>query len=191
MQTPTHFLLTAFLNRTLPGHDKAVHTGALLFGAVLPDLPITVLTLVGELYYRWFASLPTDGTVMEYLHFTLFFTDPFWIVSHNFFHSLVINALLLTIGGCGWQRRRRWGFFLFWLAISLLFHTVIDIATHHSDGPLFLFPLNWTYRFASSISYWEADYHGRTFTVFEYTLNALIVAYFGWHWLWSRRRHRR
>jgi len=190
MQTPTHFLLTAFLDRTLPSQGRAVHTGALLFGAVLPDLPFIVLTLAGELYYRWFASPPTDGTVMEYLHFTLFFTDPLWIISHNFFHSLVINALLLTIGWYGWHRRRSWGVFLFWLATSMFFHTVIDIATHHSDGPLFLFPLNWTYRFASPISYWEADHHGRTVIIFEYTLDALIIAYLSWQWLRARRsRH--
>lgn len=191
MQTPTHFLLTAFLNRTLPGHGRAVHTRALLIGSVLPDIPFTVLTLGGEIYYRWFTSRPADGTVMEYLHLTLFFNDPLWIVSHNFFHSLVINAVLLTVGGYGWQRQRTWGLFLFWLAVSMLFHTVIDIATHHSDGPLFLFPFHCTYRFASPISYWEANYHGRAFVVFEYTLNALLVAYFGWHWLRSSRRPRR
>ena len=38
---------------------------------------------------------------MEYLHFELFYTDPVWIISHNFFHSLVINAAMLGIGFVG------------------------------------------------------------------------------------------
>jgi hypothetical protein len=47
--------------------------------------------------------------------------------------------------------------------------------------------LNWPYRFASPVSYWEADYFGRTFMIFEYTLDILILAYFGFAW---RRRTR-
>ncbi|MFZ4851119.1 MAG: hypothetical protein ACOYL7_18510 [Caldilinea sp.] len=47
---------------------------------------------------------------MEYLHFTLFFSDPLWIVSHNFFHSLLVNGLLWVVGLVRWrQRRSRWG----------------------------------------------------------------------------------
>jgi hypothetical protein len=134
--------------------------------------------------------LPVAGGIMEYLHFTLFFTDPFWIISHNFFHSLVIDSLIMIVGYVEFRARRGWGAALFWLAVSLQFHTIIDIFTHHIDGPLFLFPLSWHYRFPSTISYWEVGYYGQVFAWFEWSLNALIVIYFGINWLRARPRSR-
>ena len=187
MQTPSHFLITAVLGPKLAQRPMPVHRVALLLGSVLPDVPFILLTLGGEIYYRWFDVLPASGSIMEYLHFNLFYTDPVWIIGHNFFHSLLINTMLIVLGYYGFRARKRWGLFVFWLAMSMEFHTLIDIFTHHTDGPLFLFPVNWSYRFASPISYWELAYHGRTFTIFEYLLDALILAYFGWQW-WQRRR---
>lgn len=141
-----------------------------------------LLTIVYAISYRWFASPPTTGSIMEYLHFDLFYTHPVWIIGHNFFHSLIINIFLLGLGYWGMRRRWRWARPLFWLSIGTLFHTVIDIFTHHSDGPLLFFPLNWTYRFPSPISYWESAYYGRAFAIFEYTVDILIIAYFVWVW---------
>ena len=187
MQTPTHLLVSAVVGRQLAQRGFAVHLPGVLLGSVLPDLPLFLLTVGGEVYYRWFARLPVDGSVMEYLHLTLFFTDPFWIASHNLFHSLVVNSILLGVGYLGWRCRRRWGLGLFWLAASMLFHTLIDIAMHHSDGPLFLFPLNWTYRFASPVSYWEPERYGRVVMVFELGLNGVILTHFAWLW-WRRRQ---
>lgn len=187
MQTPSHFLITAVVNRQLSQRGIPVQTWAFLIGSFLPDLPFTLLTLGGEIYYRWFAMLPTSGSIMEYLHFTLFYTDPVWVIGHNVFHSLIINTGLLIVGCIGFRYRKRWGLFVSWLAASMEFHMLIDIFTHHTDGPLFLFPINWSYRFASPISYWEPAYHGRIFTIFEYLLDALILAYFGWQW-WQHRR---
>ena len=79
---------------------------------------------------------------------------------------------------------------MFWLAASMIFHTLIDIFTHHSDGPLFLFPLNWSYRFASPISYWEPAYHGQLFMLAEYLLDAFILGYLGWQWQQRKRQER-
>ena len=124
---------------------------------------------------------------MEYLHFDLFFNDPVWIVSHNFFHSLVINLLLLGVGYWGMQREWQWARLLVWVCIGTLFHTLIDIFTHHSDGPLLFIPINWNYRFASPVSYWQGVYYGRAFTIFEYTLDVLLIAYFVW--VWRKRLH--
>lgn len=187
MQTLSHLLITALLGRQLSFRERPVHYRAVLIGAILPDLPFTVLTLAGEIYYRWFVVVPTRGSIMEYLHLTLFFTDPIWIVSHNFFHSLVINTALMAGGYYAFYHRKQWGLCVFWLAVSMTFHTLIDILTHHTDGPLFLFPINWSYRFVSPVSYWEPAYHGHMFLIAEYTLDTLILSYFGWQW-WQRRR---
>ncbi len=182
MQTPSHLLITAVLtHKGTKFTSVPFHRHALLLGSVLPDIPFALLTLIYAIYYRWFAPFPGESSFMSYLHFELFYTDPVWLIGHNIFHSLLINMLLIALGywgGRGW----RWARPLFWLSIGTLFHTLIDIFTHHSDGPLLFFPLNWTYRFQSPVSYWEAAYYGRAFTVFEYTLNILLVVYLVWIW---------
>ena len=192
MQTQTHALIAAALVVPLRSRHVAVHAPAVVAGAILPDLPFFVLTLAGEAYFRWFAPPPPTPTIMQYLHFDLFYHDPLWIVSHNFFHSLVIVTLLLLLGLWRMRRGQRWGAGLFWLSASMLLHVVIDIFTHRSDGPLIWFPLNWTYRFPSPVSYWEAGYFGRTFTVFEYALNlALVVFLAAAYWPLLQERWRR
>lgn len=178
MRTPSHFLMTAAMNTIVPEEKR--HTYALLVGSVLPDIPFTILTIIYGIYYQFWGTIPNNQTTMEYLHFNLFFNDSVWIVSHNFFHSLVIGISLLTIGYINWQRR--WGKWLTWLSFGALFHTLIDIFTHHSDGPLFLFPLNWSYRFASPISYWETEYFGQQFRIFEYLLGFILLIYLIIRW---------
>ncbi|MCB0135300.1 MAG: hypothetical protein KDD75_09355, partial [Caldilineaceae bacterium] len=102
MQTPTHFLIAGAL--AVPARRHLIgNTPALLLGAVLPDIPFALLTLWGLFYYRWIAPLPQPGVIMEYLHFTLYFTDPIWIAGHNFFHSLVVDGLLFAVGLWGWR----------------------------------------------------------------------------------------
>jgi hypothetical protein len=157
-------------------------------GAVLPDITFALLTLGYGLYYWRLGSTPTGESPMIYMHFTLFFDDPLWIISHNFFHSLVINVLLLLLGEWGIRQGWRWGLPLFWLAVGTQTHTLIDIVTHHSDGPLLFFPLNWTYRFPAPISYWEADYYGLVVIVVENVVNLLILGSFLLHWWRQRQR---
>ena len=188
MQTPSHFLITAVLNHRLARRGVPLCNKALLIGSVLPDMPFLLLTIGFEIYYRWLAPLPVTGSIMAYLHFDLFFNDPLWIISHNFFHSPIINSLLLLLGWWGFRQNWRWGLPLFWLAVGTQIHTIIDILTHYSDGPLLLFPFNWQMRFASPISYWETDQYGLLFVLFEYSLNALIILYF--FRIWRRSRHK-
>lgn len=201
MQTQSHLLIVAFAERQLqPRLSVPIATGALLFGSILPDVPFWLLTLLGEAWFLWFHPLPGVGDsatamqVMEYLHFTLFFTDPLWIISHNFFHSLIITGVLMGMGWWGMRRQRRTGGrggrWLFWLALGAFVHTLIDIPTHSSDGPLIFFPLNWTYRYHSPVSYWESTSYGWVFVAFELMLDALLLGYFGWVW-WKTRRGRR
>lgn len=189
MQTPSHFLLTALVaNGSTSTNKLPIHLTALLIGSVLPDIPFTLLTIGGEIWFRWFAPLPVTGvSVMEYLHFDLFFRDPLWIISHNAFHSLIIDGLLAAIGYWVWRTRKtRWSLAFFWLGISMVAHTIIDIFTHSSDGPLFLLPLNWTYRFTSPVSYWEASNYGVYVVAFEWLLDAAIIAYFFFTWRRAR-----
>lgn len=102
MQTQSHALIAAALAIPLRHRHIDVHAPAVVFGAILPDIPFFLLTVAGEVYYRWIVPLPVPAdvttSVMEYLHFTLFFHDPLWIISHNLFHSLLIDTLLLCLG---------------------------------------------------------------------------------------------
>lgn len=177
MQTQTHALLAGALVVPLRRRGVDVIAFAVVIGAILPDIPFFLLTLAGEGYYRWIAPPPQSATIMEYLHFTLFYHDPLWIIGHNFFHSLVIDTLLLLMGLWLMRRGSRWGKVLFWLAASMLVHVAIDIVTHQSDGPLIWFPLSWTYRFASPVSYWDSAYFGRSFLAFEYTLDLVLAVF--------------
>lgn len=188
MQTYSHFLITAVGQERLKRRGLAVSTAAVLIGSVLPDLPFTLLTLTLMAYYTWFAPLPVSGqSVMEYLHLDLYFNDPLWIASHNFFHA-PLN--LLALGALGWgamRRQRPWGAVLFWFAIGAGLHSVIDIFTHHNDGPLLLFPFNWQLRFPSPISYWHPAHYGLIFAPLEHLLDAVLLVYLAV--MWVRRRH--
>lgn len=188
MQTPSHLIISAVLGRPLQRFTLPFSWSAFLFGSVLPDIPFALLTLAGEIYYRFFAPLPVENlSIMEYLHFDRFFNSWWWIIPHNFLHSLIINGLLIAFGYFLWRQKRPWGAWLFWLAISTQLHTIIDIFTHTSDGPLLLFPVNWRYRFASPVSYWES---GSWFIILEYGIDLILLVYLGWGWYSERRKHR-
>lgn len=183
MRTPSHLIMTAVINYSIPKDQR--QTTAFLLGSILPDIPFAILTVVYSLYFTIWGSTPNDTSLMEYLHFNLFFSDPVWIISHNVFHSLVVGFTMLLVAYI--KRDTLWGKRLMWLTFGILLHTIIDIFTHHTDGPLFLFPLNWTYRFMSPISYWEPEYFGNQFRIFEYVLDILLVSFSISKW-WQNRK---
>lgn len=190
MQTQSHLLIAGLMSTQLQRRGIPMRHRAWWSGSVLPDIPLALLTMVSTLYYRWFSTLVPADEVHELLHFQFFFKNPWWIASHNFFHSLLIGALLLGVGWWFWRNQKSWGATLMWFALGTMLHTTLDIFTHHSDGPVFLFPLTWSYRFQSLISYWETAYYGRQFTLFEILLDGLLFLYFAIEWLWNRRRSR-
>ena len=193
MQTYSHLLVTAVVDRQLVRRQVPVHTLALLTGSVLPDIPFFLLTVLGEAYFRWFTTTPTGESPMVYMHFTLFFTDPLWIVSHNFFHAPLILGVLGLAGFAGVQWGQHWGQgwgrVLLWFTAGAGLHTLIDIFTHSSDGPLLFFPFNWRYRFPSPVSYWERNNFGLAFTLVEHLVDVGILVYLDWEW--RRRRRQR
>lgn len=187
MRTFSHFLLTAVGQDQLKKRGVRVHVSAVLLGSVLPDLPIFLLMSSYFVYYRWLNPI-AEAEMVRLLHEELYFTDPVWIVGHNLFHSPLLILLVLALGYWGLRTGRRWGPALFWYAIGSGFHTLVDIFTHHTDGPLLLFPLDWELRFNSPISYWDADYYGGIVTAVEYALDLLILLYFLVRWLHGHQR---
>lgn len=189
MRTFSHFLITAIGQQQLKQRRNRVHTVGVLLGSVLPDLPSFLLMASYGIYYLWIAPIP-QAEVLRLLCEELYFTDPVWIVGHNLFHRPVLIGLMLLLGFYGLHSQRRWSAFLFWFALGNSFHTLTDVLTHHSDGPLLLFPFNWELRFHSPISYWDPHYYGRFFTVFEYLVDSAIFFYFSARWVRRSAKHK-
>lgn len=190
MRTLSHFLITAGVGVGLQQRGATVHLKAFLLGSVLPDLPLALLTLG---YIAANAGVFTGGAaaggLMDDYH-TLYFTNPLWIVGHNLLHAPFVIAALFLAGLLAERRGLGWGLALRWLALGFALHSALDILTHHDDGPLVFFPFDWRTRFYSPVSYWDRAYHASAFTVFEYALDLVLIAFFAIRGarLWLARR---
>lgn len=185
MQTYSHLLITAVFNEKLKEKGVAVASKALLFGSITPDIPLVFITIGFVTYTQFINPVGTgDGSFIE-SYDQLYFTNLYWIASHNLFHA---PLLLFLYGGIGFWRMKKgngWGRMLLWFAIGCGLHSTIDIFTHVHDGPVLFFPFNWTYRFSSPISYWDPEHGGNIFAPLEHLLDVGILIYLFVKW---RRR---
>ncbi len=174
MNTPSHFLITAALDKSLP--RVPIVKSAFLFGSIAPDLPLWFLSIFGIGYYHFIQGWSLAET-SNFVFDELFFHDPIWIISHNLLHSPLLLAFAF---GYLWRSRRNIGSverWLFWFVVACLIHAAIDVLTHNGDGPLLLFPLEWTLRFHSPVSYWNPLYYGREFARLELGLDVVLLVY--------------
>ncbi len=183
MNTPTHFLMTAALRKAAP--DAGIVTSAFLIGSVAPDIPLYLLSLGGLAYFCLFLGW-TSGKAAQHMYDTLYFSDPWWIGFHNLFHTPVVLGLLVLVARVAQGRLPRTAAWVTWFAYAALIHFVVDVFTHTGDGPLLLWPIEWTLRFDSPISYWDPRYYGRQFFVFEVIFDTLLLAYLLGPW--ARRK---
>ncbi|GAB4524610.1 MAG: hypothetical protein Fur0018_08370 [Anaerolineales bacterium] len=174
MNTPSHLIITAAL------HKKAARTdiprSAVLWGSVMPDVPLGILSLAVSLYYR-FILRQNPADVMETVFHQAYFHNPWWIAAHNFLHSPLALELYLAVL---WRYRRQpggRGHWALWFVADCLLHTALDIPVHFDDGPLLFWPLNWQTRFHSPVSYWDPAHYGLPFSIFE---GLLDIALLGW-----------
>ena len=197
LNTPSHALIGAALRKGY-GERWAVPLSAVLWGSVAPDIPLYLLSVGGGIYYTQIMGMGAADAA-RLMFDDLFFNDTGWKAAHNFLHAPLI---VLTGLGLTWRSRGRGGLststadidteidtetnaegtnrvgrWLFWFFAACLLHSVIDILTHHNDGPLILFPLNWSLRFHSPVSYWDPAYYGTPFTIFEITLDIVLLFY--------------
>jgi hypothetical protein len=187
MQTYSHLLITALAGDRLEKQGIAVSKKAFLFGAVLPDLPLFALTAGFVIQNRILApqDIP-NSELFGAVYDAYFFHHPLWIVSHNLFHAPLFLLALAVLGGVAARYNQRWGRPLLWLAIACGLHTMLDIFTHHNDGPLIFFPFDWQTRFAAPVSYWDPRYGARVFAPVEHLLDVAIVGYLLVMWLRQR-----
>jgi membrane-bound metal-dependent hydrolase YbcI (DUF457 family) len=174
MNTPSHFLMTAALDKLLP--RVPIHQQAFLIGSVAPDIPLWILSLGGIVYYHFILGWSL-AKAFHLMFDNLYFYNPFWLAFHNLLHAPLLLLLGITLV---WRKRRNIGSiyrWLFWFLLACLLHSSVDILTHADDGPLLFFPLNWSVRFHSPISYWDPRYHGREFSRFELGLDSFFILY--------------
>lgn len=185
MNTPTHFIMTGALKKALPKNWK-INGKALLWGSIAPDIPLYLLCLGAFFYYPVFQGMPMPEAA-NHVFGILYFQDPIWLSLHNFFHSPTNLALLFLLAFVLYKSPyKKIGLWLFWFLSACLLHSIVDILTHHDDGPLLLFPFDLTTRYSSPVSYWDPQYGGRVFARFEFVFAISLLLY--WIWPWLKRK---
>lgn len=185
MITPTHAVVNALVARRAGRRTPLSCRSRVAFvvGGVVPDIALSTLNVAAIIYYPLVDDV-SFSAAHERAMYDLYFNSPWWIAGHNLLHAPII--LLALIAGASllnpqWRRRIRF------VAAGALLHSVIDIAVHHDDGPLLFFPVSWSIRFRSPVSYWDPDHYGWFMRPVDL---AITVAGLVWLATWWRNRRR-
>jgi hypothetical protein len=159
MHTPGHALLNLATLGSIVGHE-----GAVLLGALIPDLPILVLYTYERL----------RGTPEETI-WSVCYQRPLWLGIVHGAHSIPLAAIAVAVS---------------WLAgmpglaaffASVLLHAMADLPVHAIDAHRHFLPFS-QYRFVSPLSYWDPRFHGKQVALVE----ALLVLGCSIGLLWTR-----
>ena len=187
MNTPTHLLMTAALRKALP-RWKMVRS-AVLWGSMAPDLPLYALSIGGLVYFHKLRDWPLSNAA-QHIFGTLYFAHPVWIALHNVLHSPLSLGLLWALNHGFRRQRANAANWCDWFLLACLLHSLVDIVTHHDDGPLLLWPLDWQWRFESPVSYWDHRYYGRETARVEALLCVGLLIYLTGPWVLRVARKR-
>ncbi len=170
MITPSHLIYSWALakrtEKTAPDGLAKHRTTAFVVGALLPDIPVYVFFLV-------------YGVLLGYGHEQLWdnmYFNSGWSVAFTLSHSLLLWPGIYLVA-----KYKRW-FIAQWVAISAIFHVVVDFCVHTADAYKHFWPLT-DWRFVSPISYWDRTSYGQYVGCFD----AALVLGFLW-WLATRYR---
>jgi len=216
MNTWSHFLVNAIAKRPIQSQQEKnapntklppIHGKAFLLGSIMPDVPLILMSIgviiydliVGNFTLQQFFNRSrganSDGPPEEIFNATIgtlfsdwFFNDPWVITGHHLFGAPLLLLAYMGIGYFLWKKRKKWGAFIFWIALGCMIHTLFDIPLHTDDGPLLFFPLNWDIRFISPVSYWDRDHHGEAWSIFENRANIVMIAWLIGSWIWRKVR---
>ena len=196
MITPTHVVINVALahRRRVDAPDAApdpLRRRLFILGGLAPDVGLYVMTGLAAAYYPLAQGLSVEET-FRLVFDDLFYTAPAFVVVHNLLHAPLVIAGL--IGAGTWLKRsssrQRLGGALQAFGLGCAVHTALDIPVHHNDGPLLLFPFNWSLRFDSPVSYYDPDHYGSIVAPIDLTITVVGLAAIGWIAL-RRRRSRR
>ena len=167
MNTQTHIIMGAALfGRPAPRFAIA---GAL--GGIIPDLPM----------YAIIIGLRASGYPLPEI-FGKIYWEHWWQVSNAMGHSFLLWGAILGISLIA--RTQSWSGFGVALSGSALLHAFIDFLCHRDDAHMHFWPLT-EWRFRSPVFYWDSNFYGQQFGLFEAALG-LVLAVF----LWRRYRNR-
>ncbi len=179
MMAPSHFLMTAALRKALPKIPMV--RSAVLIGSIAPDIAFYVLSAGSFFYFQNVLGWPRNE-IPRHIFGTLYFEDPVWIACQSLLHSplsLLCGLFVIRLLKARLSHFSKW---MQWFLMACLLHSFVDIATHYNDGPVLFWPLNWTFRFSSPISYWDRDHFGREFRTFEFIFDLSLVGYLIFSW---------
>ena len=193
MITTTHLVVNVGISRWRGGRGRGgllaerLPRRLFLLGGVAPDLGLFILTGLSAVWFPAVRGLSLDET-FRLVFDDLFYDDPVFVVAHNLLHAPFVVLGLVALGVT--LRRRtthgRLGAAVQAFGLGCLAHTALDIPVHHDDGPLLLFPLEWSVRFASPVSYYDPDHYGAILAPLDLAitvvgLSAVVI-------VWARRR---
>ena len=172
---PTHLVINAAISKKF-GSKFNLARSPFLWGSVVPDIPLAILSLGFFLYNRYIVAQPVSGMMASGFD-NLYFNNPWWIAGHNLLHSptalFIYATLLWSFRGKPNTRGHWW----LWFVFGAMVHSVIDILTHHNDGPVLFWPFSRHTRFYSPISYWDKAHYASQFIYFEVGLNMVLLVY--------------
>lgn len=195
MITTTHVTINGALSR-LAGSDRDGRLArgsrrllpdrstrrAILLGGLAPDVGLTVLSAGALVWFPLVEGRSVQET-FDHVYRDLFY-DAAWIVGHNTLHAPPVLVALLALG---LRLRGPVGRWLAAFAVGCLLHSVVDIVTHHDDGPLLLFPFDWSTRFISPVSYWDPAHGGRVLGPIDQAITVVGGGWLAATW-WRGRR---
>lgn len=171
MNTQSHILMGALLfGKPAP---RLAWAGAA--GGLLPDLPM----------YALVGGFVAAGYPLKEI-FDTFYWEPWWQIVNGLGHSLLVWGAL-SIGSCAAiVRRSRLGLptpaypgvqvapLVLAFSLSALLHSAIDFLVHRADAHMQFWPVT-DWRFRSPVSYWDADFYGTWFGLFEAGLGVVMA----------------
>jgi hypothetical protein len=158
MNTPTHALLNLKLFNKKANKRYFIW---IVLGGLLPDFFTGIYAV--SLYFLGYSS--------EQIWEEFYFSD--WLFPWiSLTHSLWLFPLLSIVFLYLWKRRS-----LVYLFASWSLHAFVDFWLHARDAYMHFWPLS-NYRFFSPVSYWDPQYYGREFGLFETILYWVLLVYF-------------
>lgn len=148
MHTPGHAVINIATLGCIVGHE-----GAVLAGAIAPDLPIVILYLYERL----------RGTPEETI-WAVCYQNRYWLAVIHGGHSIPLAAIAAGLGLIAGLPALA----AFFASVAL--HALCDFPVHAIDAHRHFLPFS-QYRFISPLSYWDARFHGRKVALVE----ALLV----------------
>ena len=153
---------------------RAAITGAIL-GGIAPDFSMVPMMLVS--YFLL-------GQDMEQIWSLTFYSAPWWTID-QITNSAPLYAVIAGVSAFAMRGNTHWlPRFILAFSLTALLHVGFDFLTHASDGHIHFWPLT-DFVFASPVSYWESDHHGRLFGFIEALAGLVAVVvlwrmYSGW-----------